>query len=158
MIVLPCPANDLEAIRVPVVLPPGSYCLQLGFRNDYLDQIEEAHLTGFISLYRGMEVLVVREVDERLTADRTATLRDEAAEHARIAESSRNTRWNLPFPWTTILPDTVSVPLFPLFKIEESNTLLEIEVLLENSEKTKSGSERAEGDVFVRIDRFFDAI
>ncbi|MCC6143730.1 MAG: hypothetical protein IT368_07975 [Candidatus Hydrogenedentes bacterium] len=158
LVVLPISTHGEEGRLIPIVLPPGQYYFQIGLRDEYLERIEQVALFGTIALANSIETPAAREVNEVLDEERISLLQEQARNNAKLALASAGER-PLPYPWTTILPKTVAIPLFPPFPVEDTNEVLEVEMHLEVVDQLKAGAARREsGDVFLRIERYFDAL
>lgn len=148
LFVLPLSSERMENYEVPVVLPRGSYYVQIAFASEFLQRVGNADVRGSIQIVSDTEVLANYDIEERIEWETLAADAD-------VNLKPRNTV--LPYPWTTFLPDTVSVPVMPPFRVEERGLLLRIMCKL-NLEPEMMQDEYADGIVAVRIDRFIDAI
>lgn len=158
MLAIPVSCDNLDDSHISFSVPQGRYYMQIAFEEESLSLFHDSRISGLIILETGKDQYHY-DVNLDFSMEFIQNLIDTSRRDAEIALLSRRKNKVLPWPWTTIVPQMASIPLFPPFTVSSSGEILRLHLHLELQQP---GADRVISALscmfFIRVDTFIDAI
>ena len=158
-VLFPVTRNQTTNVDIPLVLPRGVYYVQILFDRKYVESLEHVALSGSVEISADGFRVYHTEIKLDLKPEDIRRAIADALECEEIARQSKNGDRNLPYPWTTIIPGTLSLPQFPPFHIPDKNKVLNLRInVVSKDTPMPGGTTESASPLAIRIDSFYDAI
>lgn len=158
-VLFPVTRNQTTNVEIPLVLPRGSYYVQILLDRNYVESLEHVAVSGSVELSADGLPIHHSEIKLELKPEDIRRAIADALESEEIARQSKNGDRNMPYPWTTVIPGTLSLPQFPPFHLPDKNKVLKFRMNLVSKDTPRPGSTtESVTPIAIRIDSFYDPI